>query len=969
MHFLFKLTSVLTSGFVGIILALDSIVIYGNIAPVFRIFMALSGARLLSSDAYTDIANKIYAIVGVVMLFVLAYAILRAIIDPDQSMKNELGPQLIKRIVIAVVGLALAPVIFNVMYQGQNLFLEHDVLARIFFRGNSDLEIDMGQSSVDVGDTSIPIEQNVNVDEQIKHIGGGVTAVSLWQAFFFPSEDSGKSADEIEADPKDYFLSSAAYAGACLGLVAASVAVNGVPVIGQIASILLGAAAVYSCVTSVVDGMTYSKVNDITNGDKITLSEAYAYAAGGGSFGVFTVFLDNYVDDGEITYLFGLSTIAGAFTLYAFISFSIDMGVRAAKLAYYQIIAPIPLIMQVLPSFKSNFSQYTKSVVSTFMEVFIRISVVYIVVYIICHLTEMFSSVDALWGNQDLSGIETMLALALLILGLVAFARQAPKFIADSLGIKTGDMKLGIGKKFAEGGGFAAKAIAGSGLRTAVQNWNKNKGQGGLKRVTSSLAGGFSAAARSAYSQFGPGEGHKMAMTNEESKRVAGTANEAAYQAGINRDERRSQNASDRDAYERAIEARDNAERVYDTLAHDPNADPADVDAARKARDAARAAVRDAKERFYASTAVGTIANDAYKKATVWATGTIDTSKMDRQVKLFQDLAGLKKQLESTVDNDDAVYRAQQELNELERRGVKEITDAVYNSELKKRALREAAQRNTTRLAGETDASYDARVAREISRLESSTAAADLSAIDSEMDTLRSSTFKRADFVADVESAEYKAAKAELQGLQSKARDDLKAAKKDAVARKLVEATAGVDNDTSRSLKAFFETHQQELDTFRDVLFDGQKSLGDYIAENFGARATSGVIDFNVMNKGLGDITLNIKDGNGVKKTVTVDTSGDSAKYTVLNDDGTVAVDDTDAANPVSLSNITEEVFKKFMSQKKFEVKGSQSATGSVESKASAMKNTAEVAEQKFRDSDTYRTAKSQERAQKESKK
>ena len=91
-----------------------------------------------------------------------------------------------------------------------------------------------------------------------------------------------------------------------------------------------------------------------------------------------------------------LFIIYGAFCLYAFASFSIDMGVRAAKLAYYQIIAPVPLIMQVLPKYKDTFSKYIKNVVSTFLEVFIRISVVYIVVYVICHLQDLFSSFGSL---------------------------------------------------------------------------------------------------------------------------------------------------------------------------------------------------------------------------------------------------------------------------------------------------------------------------------------------------------------------------------------------------------------------------------------------------------------------------------------------------------------------------------------------------------------------------------------------
>lgn len=928
MHTLFKLTSVLTSGFVGIILALDSIIIYGLIAPVFRIFMALAGARLLSSDAYNDIANKIYAIVGVVMLFVLAYAILRAIIDPDQSMKNELGPQLVKRIVIAVIGLALAPVIFNVMYQGQNLFLEHDVLAKIFFRGNSNLVAQTGQSSVQVGDATVPIDDSVNVDEQIKEIGGSVTAVNLWQAFFYPSEDSGKTADEIEADPGDYFLAGAGYALACAGIAAGALALNAFVTIGNIASALILGALVFTCGNSVVDFMTGSRVSGLTGGDKITLAEAYGYAAGGGSFGIFTAFLDNYVDDGEITYLFGLSTIAGAFTLYAFISFSIDMGVRAAKLAYYQIIAPVPLIMQVLPSFKSNFSQYIKSVVSTFMEVFIRISVVYIVVYIICHLTEMFSTVDALWGNQDLSGIETMLALALLILGLVAFARQAPKFIADSLGIKTGDMKLGIGKKFAEGGGFAAKAIAGSGLKTAVQNWNKNKGEKNvLKRASSSLAGGLSAAARSAYSQFGPGEGHKMAMTNEEAKRVSGNANEAAYQKGVNRDERKAQLKSDRDAYEKAHADELAAEADY--MSHRGDA------AKKQAWEEAKAAANEARKRMEHSTALGTIITDAHKKATVWATGTIDTSKMDKQVKLFQDLAGLKSSLESTVvDKDEYVKKAQRRIDDLART---DIADYAYSNALREKA--EAALGTIARIAGESDEEYERRKETLIS---------------SKMKDLGETSFKRADYSVDVKSSEYQKAADQLQADRLKADDELKAAKKEAVARKLVEASSGIDNDTSRALKAFFETHQQDLDTFKDVLFDGQQSLGDYITENFGAGAISGVIDFSTMNKGSGNYILELKN----KSTVQVDTSGDEVKYTVTDTNG-------------QQRTMKEADFQQYIAENHTEVDKSRSAVPGQksESRASKMKTTAEVAEQKFRDSDAYRTAKTQERAQKESKK
>ena len=52
--------------FYGVMLLLDG-AIYSFIASSYRIFMAVAEARILSSDAYTEIAGKIYIIIGVVM--------------------------------------------------------------------------------------------------------------------------------------------------------------------------------------------------------------------------------------------------------------------------------------------------------------------------------------------------------------------------------------------------------------------------------------------------------------------------------------------------------------------------------------------------------------------------------------------------------------------------------------------------------------------------------------------------------------------------------------------------------------------------------------------------------------------------------------------------------------------------------------------------------------------------------------
>jgi hypothetical protein len=427
--------------------------------------MAVASARILSSDAYTDIANKIYIIIGVVMLFVLAYAILKAIIDPDQMTKGKLSaPTILKKIVIAVLGLALTPVFFNLMYQGQALFMEKDVITKLFFRtGNDAVSVgtieDGNGNSVSVG--------TVKYNEQIKNVGGALTAASVWQAFFYPD---GEDPSKIEADAGELYVKSAVYgiAAAATGTLAIIGAANGWNPVGWVC---LGIAAIGAAITAISAHNNADTISQYTD-KKITLEDAYGIASSTGNFYIFSAFVPKIID-GKINYIFILSSIAGCFVLSVFVSFSIDMGFRAAKLAYYQIIAPIPLILSVLPEFGENFNNYIKDVIRTFVEVFIRISVVYICIYIICHLTDLFSTTEKLWGNQDLTTTETVLALAALILGLVAFAKTAPNLIGEVFGMKSGSMKLGIREKLANGGLFTAGSIVGSTL-TGMTNASGN---------------------------------------------------------------------------------------------------------------------------------------------------------------------------------------------------------------------------------------------------------------------------------------------------------------------------------------------------------------------------------------------------------------------------------------------------------------------------------------------------------------
>jgi hypothetical protein len=285
----------LNDTFSGIIMVLDTI-IFGLINSAYKIFMAISSARLLSSDVYYDIASRIYIVVGVVMLFVLSYAILKAIVDPDQASKGELGPQTVKRVIIAVVGLAITPVLFNVLYQGQGLLLEQDILGKIFFRIDNTEEVQT-------------LNGTVNPDTEIKNIGGSVAAVSIWQAFFHPAD--GKNASEITADPSEYQAHMANTAALCVAAIGVGV-ITAFFTLGT--GLLIAGASLAACaVTMDAQSDTYNEMMEATNGEEVSLEQAYAIAAADGKFDIFLIFHDNYAEDGTIYYLWFISTVCGAF--------------------------------------------------------------------------------------------------------------------------------------------------------------------------------------------------------------------------------------------------------------------------------------------------------------------------------------------------------------------------------------------------------------------------------------------------------------------------------------------------------------------------------------------------------------------------------------------------------------------------------------------------------------------------------
>ena len=65
--------------------------------------MVLAKTNIFSEENFKDITSNIYKILAVAMLFILAYAILLKIVDPDGSTKGIDGKKTFQNFIIAII--------------------------------------------------------------------------------------------------------------------------------------------------------------------------------------------------------------------------------------------------------------------------------------------------------------------------------------------------------------------------------------------------------------------------------------------------------------------------------------------------------------------------------------------------------------------------------------------------------------------------------------------------------------------------------------------------------------------------------------------------------------------------------------------------------------------------------------------------------------------------------------------------
>lgn len=431
---------IILDGFRSIMAGLDRVV-YNLLSVIYEIFFNVATANIISGQTVKTFYSRVQLILGVVIMFKVAISLFNGIMNPDSLNDGKNGfSSIIKRVVMVLIMFVLMVplnipnagnsddytsnsqsswnarmnengILFGTLYEVQSRLLSQNIVSKLIlgtdYSASNDEDDDPNSVSNFANDT---LHLNVNETEYEK---AARQLSSIVLRCFVTINLESEYGDPAEDDDR-------------------------------------------MCKES--DLENYDKSYDVYEDDDSTASEILAEinqkcdiqtGLGGERY--------------AYNYLFGFSTIVGILFVIIIVSFTVDAAIRVFKLAILRLIAPIPIISYIDPKTESTFQNWVKILGKTFADLFVRLAIINFVIFFIREFGTNGLGVTVV-GN----GLVGVFSKIFIYLGLLMFAKEAPKFIADSLGIKdTGKFKLfgGLGRLHATG-----SMLAGT-VGSAATNW------------------------------------------------------------------------------------------------------------------------------------------------------------------------------------------------------------------------------------------------------------------------------------------------------------------------------------------------------------------------------------------------------------------------------------------------------------------------------------------------------------------
>ena len=117
------------------------------------------------------------------------------------------------------------------------------------------------------------------------------------------------------------------------------------------------------------------------------------------------------------------------FMVYILITYCISVATRVIQLAYLQLIAPVPILSYISDP-EGSFKNWTKQCMTTYLDLFIRLAIIYFIITVSTQILQAFSEVGSVFYES--TGLEAGSGTAkwvsrFLIIGLLMFGKRVPE--------------------------------------------------------------------------------------------------------------------------------------------------------------------------------------------------------------------------------------------------------------------------------------------------------------------------------------------------------------------------------------------------------------------------------------------------------------------------------------------------------------------------------------------------------------
>lgn len=407
----------------AICMAIDGI-LYSLLDNAYDLVIKLSTAELLKHSTIKSLTGNLYIIFGVVAFFRLAMLLVNSIIDPEKL--NEKGKGLSNiffRVVGMIILLAVTPFLFEMSYELQGKIVGADASKNIIFKtilGNNANIASSNNSNAGKALQNIALSSLITIDEN------------------YLVNDDQCNIGEKNSEGKDCGF----YPLTCVSDGKGKCTPQGGYIYGK------------NCKWANCQKAVYL-YNEMYVGEDMSPAKLAQYVGTSGKIEIDKEEQEVYV----YNYMFIITGVVGVAMTYIIISFAIDIAVRMFELIVLEILSPLFIATFVDPKSAQSgpFKNWLSAVGKSYASLYIRLAIIALMVLLvsIINQSKMFQSMGEVSGWAKI----------FMVIGLLIFAKKAPKWIGDMIGIK-GDGGLGglsIGKKLggmALAGGLANKATA-----------------------------------------------------------------------------------------------------------------------------------------------------------------------------------------------------------------------------------------------------------------------------------------------------------------------------------------------------------------------------------------------------------------------------------------------------------------------------------------------------------------------------